>query len=71
MYKNRRGEEIPEEKGCQQKFESWKLHELILTVTAFWTQQKTLQRGKAERDQFILAAEQQKDYAGTGATKKP
>lgn len=52
---------MTEEKRCQQKFENWKLHELMLTVIVYWTQKKSLQRGKAERGEFILAANPQKD----------
>lgn len=69
MHKNRRGEEMTEEKRCQQKFESWKLHELMLTVIAYWSWQKSLQRGQGPV--HIGCRTTERLYAGAGATKKP
>lgn len=64
MCKNKQGEERTQEKRSQQKFESWKLHELVLTVLADWTQWKNLQRGKETRGKLICATGQEAQEPG-------
>lgn len=60
-----------EEKRCQHKFESWKLHELMLSVIAYWTgQKKPSERQGREGPGHISCRTTEKLYVGTRATKK-